>query len=75
MEYTVERFDAREWKDGQISQLFSEGFPSFVTGDPVAHAYMDRVWECFAEYHIILVHSGDEPVASGWGAQFTGMSR
>lgn len=67
MEYCVERFDAREWPDAKIDELFSEGFPSFITADPVAAAYIERVWEYFVDYHIMLVHQADEPAASGWG--------
>lgn len=67
MEYTVERFDARQWTDDQMDELFSEGFPPFITSDPIAHNYIERVWKYFGEYNIILVNSDNQPVGSGWG--------
>lgn len=66
MEYTVERFDDREWPDDQLQALFSEGFPPFITADPVAHAYIERVWERFDDYNIMLIDADDRPVATGW---------
>jgi hypothetical protein len=33
MAVTVERTDAREWSDEQIEDLFSDGFPPFITAD------------------------------------------
>lgn len=66
MEYTVERFDARNWSEEVLDALFSEGFPAFITADPVAHAYIQRVREWFAAYNIILVDPHDQPLATGW---------
>ncbi|HEY2793957.1 MAG TPA: GNAT family N-acetyltransferase [Micromonosporaceae bacterium] len=66
MTLTVERFDARVWPDDVIAALFSDGFPAFITADPVAAAYIGRIREWFAEHEIVLIEGG-EPVACGWG--------
>jgi|GEM_PF-4493733 len=68
MEYIVKRFDAMKFTDEQIEELFSEGFPLFITADPVAEVYIERVFECFGEYHIALIDkTEDKAMASGWG--------
>lgn len=68
MEYIVKRFDAMQFTDEQIKELFSEGFPPFITADPVAEVYIERVFECFGKYHIALIDTTeDNPMASGWG--------
>lgn len=67
MEYTVERFDARQWTEEQMDELFSEGFPQFIASDPIAKSYIKQVKRYFGEYHIILVNSEGQPVGSGWG--------
>ncbi|MCW2932774.1 MAG: hypothetical protein JWM19_3736 [Actinomycetia bacterium] len=36
MAVTVERADAREWSDEQMDDLFSDGFPPFITADKLA---------------------------------------
>lgn len=66
MAFTVERFDARSWSDEQMDQLFSEGFPPFITADPVARSYIARVREWFADLNIMLVGDDDLPAATGW---------
>jgi hypothetical protein len=33
----VERTDAREWSDAQTADLFSDGFPPFITADKRTH--------------------------------------
>lgn len=75
MKYSVERFDARQWSDDQIAELFSERFPPFITADPIAHAHIKRVGKYFGdEHHIMLVDTEDRPAACGWGVpvQWTG---
>jgi hypothetical protein len=64
---TVERTDAREWSDEQMAELFSDGFPEFITADKLAKQYIDRVREWFPEWNLILVDAGQDPVATGWG--------
>jgi hypothetical protein len=39
MAVTVERTDAREWSDEQMEDLFSDGFPPFITADRLAKQY------------------------------------
>lgn len=63
----VERFDARPWSDEQLEPLFGGGFPEFITADQVAKEYLGRVRAWFAELSIILIDSGEVPVAAGWG--------
>jgi len=63
----VERFDARPWSDEQLEPLFGGGFPEFITADQVANEYLGRVRAWFAELSIILIDSGEVPVAAGWG--------
>ena len=64
---TVERSDAREWSDEQLADLFSEGFPAFITADKLAKQYIGRVREFFPEWNLTLVDAQDNPVAGGWG--------
>jgi hypothetical protein len=67
MALTVERTDAREWSDEQMEDLFSEGFPEFITADRLAKQYIGRVREWFPEWNLILVDAEQNPVATGWG--------
>jgi len=64
---TVERSDARQWSDAQMADLFSDGFPAFITADRLAKQYIDRVREWFPEWNYTLVDAQQEPVAAGWG--------
>jgi hypothetical protein len=64
---TTERTDAREWSERQIADLYSDGFPEFITADKLAKQYIGRVREWFAEWNLTLVDSGRDPVATGWG--------
>ncbi len=64
--YTIERFDSKPWPDDQLETLFSEGFPPFISADPVAHSYIDRVWEWFAEYNLVLLDAVGQLTAAGW---------
>ncbi|MGW7661724.1 hypothetical protein [Streptomyces sp. NPDC054756] len=63
----VERTDARTWPDEQMKELFSEGFPAFITADRLVKEYIGRVGEWFADLDLTLVDDHDVPVASGWG--------
>jgi hypothetical protein len=67
MTVTVERTDAREWSDEQMEDLFSEGFPAFITADRLVKQYIGRVREWFPEWNLILVDAEQNPVATGWG--------
>jgi hypothetical protein len=67
MTVTVERTDAREWSDEQMEDLFSEGFPTFITADRLVKQYIGRVREWFPEWNLILVDAEQNPVATGWG--------
>lgn len=63
----VERTDARTWPDEQIRELFSEGFPEFITADRLAKQYIGRIREWFADLDLTLVDEHGIPVAAGWG--------
>jgi hypothetical protein len=67
MTVTVERTDAREWSDEQMEDLFSEGFPAFITADRLVKQYIGRVREWFPEWNLILVDAQQNPAATGWG--------
>lgn len=67
MAVTVERTDAREWSDAQMEDLFSDGFPPFITADKLVKQYIGRVREWFPEWNLILVDERQNPVATGWG--------
>jgi hypothetical protein len=67
MAVTIERTDAREWSDEQMDDLFSEGFPPFITADRLVKQYIGRVREWFPEWNLILVDAQQNPVATGWG--------
>ena len=68
----VERTDARTWRDEHLKELFSEGFPEFITADRLVKEYIGRVGEWFADLNLMLVDDRDVPVASGWGALAAG---
>lgn len=67
MQTRIERFDAREWPAEQLDQLFSEGFPTFITSDQLAKQYIGRVQEYFSHLNIVLLDESDFLVAGGWG--------
>lgn len=67
MAVTVERTDARAWSDEQTADLFSEGFPPFITADKLAKQYIDRVRAWFPEWNLTLADGEQNPVATGWG--------
>lgn len=64
---TVVRTDAREWSEQQLAELYSDGFPEFITADKLAKQYIGRVREWFPEWNLTLVDAGQGPVATGWG--------
>ncbi|MER5279614.1 hypothetical protein ABT025_28315 [Streptomyces sp. NPDC002809] len=67
MAFKIERTDARTWPDEQLKELFSEGFPEFITADRLVKEYIGRVGEWFADLDLTLVDERETPVASGWG--------
>ncbi|MBP0458384.1 hypothetical protein [Streptomyces montanisoli] len=67
MALKIERTDARTWPDEQMKELFSEGFPEFITADRLVKDYLGRVREYFADLNLMLVDESGVPVASGWG--------
>ncbi|WP_405021343.1 hypothetical protein OHV05_34970 [Kitasatospora sp. NBC_00070] len=67
MALKIERTDARTWPDEQLKELFSEGFPEFITADRLVKNYIGRVSEWFAALDLTLVDEHEVPVASGWG--------
>ena len=67
MIFSVERTDARNRPAEQLAELFSEGFPAFITADRVGKAYIGRVREWFADLDIMLIDEDGVPVAGGWG--------
>jgi|ERR1022692_1460283 hypothetical protein len=66
MTLTVERSDARSWRDDELEPLFGGAFPAFITADQVAKKYIGRVREWFPDLNIILIDEDDLPVATGW---------
>lgn len=67
MDLKIERTDARTWPDEQLKELFSEGFPEFISADRLVKEYIGRVGEWFAGLDLTLVDEREVPVASGWG--------
>ncbi|CAL9651954.1 hypothetical protein [Streptomyces sp. Tu 3180] len=67
MHRTIERTDARTWPNEQLKELFSEGFPEFITAGRLVKEYMGRVREWFAGLNLMLVDENGVPVASGRG--------
>jgi len=63
----VERTAARTWPDEQMRELFSEGFPAFITADRLGKEYIGRVREWFADLDLMLLNEHDVPIAGGWG--------
>ncbi|MER5752792.1 GNAT family N-acetyltransferase [Streptomyces sp. NPDC002088] len=64
---TTERTNARTWPEEQLAELFSEGFPQFITADRLGKEYIGRVREWFADLDLMLVDEDGVPVAGGWG--------
>lgn len=50
-----------------MQELFSEGFPQFITADRLAKQYIGRIREWFADLNLMLVDDHGMPVATGWG--------
>lgn len=50
-----------------MQELFSEGFPEFITADRLAKQYIGRIREWFADLNLTLVDDHGKPVATGWG--------
>ncbi|MEU2896562.1 GNAT family N-acetyltransferase [Streptomyces sp. NPDC001273] len=67
MQRKIIRTDSRDWPDAQMKELFSEGFPEFITADRLVEEYVGRVGAWFADWNLTLVDDRDVPVASGWG--------
>ena len=67
MIHTTERSDARKRPDEQLAELFSEGFPQFITADQQVKEYIGRVREFFAGLDLMLLDEDGVPVAAGWG--------
>ncbi|MEU3099439.1 hypothetical protein ABZ690_33180 [Streptomyces sp. NPDC006967] len=67
MQRKIIRTDSRDWPDAQTKELFSEGFPEFITADRLVKEYVGRVGAWFADWNLTLVDDRDVPVASGWG--------
>jgi hypothetical protein len=67
MTITVVRTDSHEWTDAQMADLYSDGFPAFITADKLAKQYIGRVREWFPEWNLTLVDADQNPVATGWG--------
>lgn len=64
---TVVRTDARAWSDEQLADLYSDGFPAFITADQLVKQYIARVRDWFGEWNLTLVDGGQNPAATGWG--------
>lgn len=67
MQLKIEKTGARTWDEARLKELFSEGFPEFVTADRLVKKYIGRVREFFADMDLMLVDEDGVPVASGWG--------
>ncbi|MDT6983104.1 hypothetical protein ACFSUJ_01905 [Streptomyces lusitanus] len=67
MHLQTEKTGAREWDEAHLKELFSEGFPEFITADRLVKQYIGRVREFFADLDLMLVDEAGVPVASGWG--------
>ncbi|WP_330264113.1 hypothetical protein [Streptomyces griseorubiginosus] len=69
MIFSVERSDARDWPAEQLAELFSAGFPQFITADRLVKQYIGRVREFFPELDLMLLDGNGVPVAAGWGVR------
>ncbi|WP_331760184.1 hypothetical protein OG285_36610 (plasmid) [Streptomyces sp. NBC_01471] len=63
MALKIERTDAHTWPDEQLKELFSDGFPEFITADRLVKDYTGRVGEWFAIPDLTLVDEHEVPVA------------
>lgn len=66
MTLTVELMGARPRSDEQISQLFGDGWPAFITADQTVKQYIGTVRRLFSDLEIVLLGADDVPVAAGW---------
>jgi GNAT superfamily N-acetyltransferase len=66
MTSTVELMHARHRPDEQISQLFGDGWPPFITADQVAKQHIGEVRRLFADLELVLVDADGVLVAAGW---------
>ncbi|MFC8678389.1 GNAT family N-acetyltransferase [Streptomyces griseorubiginosus] len=66
MIFNAVRSDARNWPPEQVAELFSEGFPQFITADRLVKRYIGRVREFFPELDLMLLDAQEVPVAAGW---------
>ncbi|HEU5428802.1 MAG TPA: hypothetical protein VFU74_18120 [Actinocrinis sp.] len=64
---TAVRTDAREWTEEQMADLYSDGFPAFITADKLAKQYIGRVRAWFPEWNLTVVDADQDPAATGWG--------
>ncbi|MET7735480.1 GNAT family N-acetyltransferase [Streptomyces sp. NPDC005402] len=64
---TTVRSDTRTWPDEQLTELFSDGFPQFITADQLVKEYFGRVREFFAALNLMLLDAAGTPIAAGWG--------
>lgn len=66
MPSTVEPLHARTRPEGQLAQLFADGWPSFITADQVVKQYISQVRPLFADLELALIDLDDVVVATGW---------
>jgi GNAT superfamily N-acetyltransferase len=66
MTVTVEAMSARARPDDQLDDLFSDGWPEFITADREVKRHIGRVRELFEDLELVLLDSDDVIVAAGW---------
>ena len=66
MAFVAETMTASPRVDGQMSALFSDGFPAFITADQEVKQHIGRVRSLFADLEMVLL-DGDVIVAAAWG--------
>jgi len=64
--FVAETMTASPRVDGQMSALFSDGFPAFITADQEVKQHIGRVRSLFADLEMVLL-DGDVIVAAAWG--------
>lgn len=66
MTVSVEAMNARARPDEQLDDLFSDGWPEFITADREVKRHIGRVRDLFEDLELVLIDGEDVIVAAGW---------
>lgn len=67
----LEPTGTRARDEAELAELFSAGFPEFITADQSVKPVIERVREYFAHLDVVMVADHRRAVAAGWGVPFS----